>query len=45
MLEDTSVRVLYLDTTVGNVICEPSILCVILSRREEPMYIWNSKLD
>ena len=45
MLENTSVRVLYFDITVGNVISEPSILCVILSRREEPMYVCNSKLD
>ena len=45
MLENTSVRVLYLDITVGNVISEPTILCVILSSREEPMYICNSKLD
>ena len=44
MLENTSVRVLYLDITVGNVICEP-ILCVILSSREEPVYVCNSKLD
>ena len=35
----------YLDITVGNVISEPTILCVILSSREEPMYIRNSKLD
>ena len=45
MLENTSVRVLYLDSTVGNVISEPTILCVILSCREEPMYVCNSKLD
>ena len=47
MLENTSVRVLYLHITVGNVISEPTILCVILSRREEPiaMYVCNSKLD
>ena len=45
MLEKTSVRVLYLDITVGNVISEPSILCAILSHREETMYICNSKLD
>ena len=45
MLDNTSVRVLYLDITVGNVISEPSILCVILSSREEPMYVCNSKLD
>ena len=44
MLENTSVRVLYLDITVGNVIFEPTILCVILSSREEPMYICKSKL-
>ena len=36
---------LYLDITVRNVISEPTILCVILSSREEPMYICNSKLD
>ena len=45
MLENTSVRVLYLDITVGNVISEPTILCVILCSREESMYICNSKLD
>ena len=45
VLENTSVRVLYLDITVGNVISEPTILCVILSSREEPMYVCNSKLD
>ena len=45
MLDNTSVRVLYLDITLGNVICEPTILCVTLSSREEPMYICNSKLD
>ena len=45
MLENTSVRVLYLDSTVGNVISEPTILCVILSGREEPMYVCNSELD
>ena len=45
MLENTSVRVLYFDITVGNVISEPTILCVKLSRREETMYICNSKLD
>ena len=39
MLENTSVRVLYHDITVGNVISEPTILCVILSSREEPMYV------
>ena len=44
MLDNKSVRVLYLDITVGNVISEPTILCVILSR-DEPMYICNSKLD
>ena len=38
-------RVLYLDITVGNVISEPAILCVILSSREEPMYVCNSELD
>ena len=45
MLENTSVRILYLDITVGNVFSEPAILCVILSNREEPMYVCNSKLD
>ena len=45
MLENTSVTVVYLDITVGNVISEPTIMCVILSSREEPTYICNSKLD
>ena len=45
MLENTSVRVLYTDITVGNVISEPTILRVILSSREESMYVRNSKLD
>ena len=45
MLDNTSVRVLYLDITVGNVISEPTILCVILSSREESMYVCTSKLD
>ena len=45
MLDNTSVRILYLDLTVGNVISEPTILCVILNIREEPMYVCNSKLD
>ena len=45
MLENTSVRVLYLDITVGSVISEPTILCVILSSREKPMYVYNSMLD
>ena len=36
MLDNISVRVLYLDITVGSVISEPTILCVILSSREEP---------
>ena len=45
MLENTSVKVLYLDITVGSVMSEPTILCVILSSREEPMYVCNSKLD
>ena len=45
MLENTSVRLLYLDITVGNGISEPAILCVIMSSREEPMYVCNSKLD
>ena len=45
MLENTSVRVLYLDITVGNVFSEPAILCVIFSSREEPMYVCISKLD
>ena len=44
MLENTSVRILYLVITVGNVISERTILCVILSSREEPMYVCNSKL-
>ena len=44
MLENTSVRVLYLDITVSNVISEPTILCIILSSREDPMYVCNSKL-
>ena len=39
MLDNTSVRVLYLDITVGNVISESTILCVMLSGREEPMYV------
>ena len=42
MVENTIVRVLHLDITVGNVISEPTIFCVILSSREEPMYIRNS---
>ena len=41
----SSVRILYLDITVGNVISEPTILRVILSSREEPIYVCNSKLD
>ena len=45
MLDNKSVRILYLDITVGNVISEPTILCVILSSREELMYVCNSKLD
>ena len=45
MLENVSVRVLYLGITVGNVISEATILCVILSSREEPMYVCNSKLE
>ena len=45
MLDKTSVRILYLDITVDNVISEPTILCVILSSSEEPMYVYNSKLD
>ena len=45
MLDNTSVRILYLNITVGNVISEPTILCVILRSREEPMYLRNSKLD
>ena len=45
MLDNTSVRILYLDITVGSVISEPTILCVILSSREEAMYVHNSKLD
>ena len=39
MLENTSVRVLYLEITVGNVFSEPTTLCVILTIREEPMYV------
>ena len=38
-------RVLHFDITVGNVISEPTILCVILSSREEPMNVCNSNLD
>ena len=45
MLDNTSVRILYLDITVGSVISEPTILCVILSSSEEPMYVYNSNLD
>ena len=45
MLDNTSVRILYLDITVGNVISELIILRVILSSREELMYVCNSKLD
>ena len=45
MLENTSVKVLHFHITVGNVISEPAILCVILSIREETKYICNSKLD
>ena len=45
MLDNTSVRILYLNITVGNVISEPTILCVILRSRDEPMYVCNSKLD
>ena len=45
MLDNTSVRILYLNITVGNVFSEPTILCVILSIREELMYVRNSKLD
>ena len=45
MLENTSVSVLYLDINVGNVISEPTILCAILSSREEPVYVCNSKLE
>ena len=44
MLDNTSVRVLYLDITVGNVISEPTILCVILNSRDESVYVCNSKL-
>ena len=36
-------RVLHFDITVGNVISEPTILCVILSIREETKYVCNSK--
>ena len=45
MLEKTSVRILYLDITVSNVISEPTILCLVLSSREESMYICNSKQE
>ena len=45
MLDNTSVRVLYLNITVGTVISEPTILCVVISSSEEPMYVCNSKLD
>ena len=45
MLDNTSVRILYLDIAVGNVISEPTILCVMLNSREEPLYVCNSKLD
>ena len=38
-------RVLYFDITVGSVFSEPAILCVILSSREEPVYVCNSKLN
>ena len=38
-------RVLHFDITVGNVISEPTILCVILSIREVTKYVCNSKLD
>ena len=41
MLESTSVRVFYFDITVGNVISEPPILCVVLRSREEPTYVCN----
>ena len=39
MLDNTSVRILYLDITVGSVISEPTILCVILSNREDPLHM------
>ena len=45
MSDNASLRALYLDITVGNVISEPTILCVILISREEPMYVCNVKLD
>ena len=45
MLDNTRVRILYFYITVGNVISEPTILCVILISREEPMYVCNTKLD
>ena len=38
-------RVLHFDITVSNVNSEPTILCVILSIREETKYVCNSKLD
>ena len=40
MLDNTSVRVLYFDITVGNVISEPTILCVIVSNREDPLHMY-----
>ena len=42
MLDNASVRILYLTITVGNVFSEPTILCVILSSREELMYVTES---
>ena len=45
MLDNTSVRVLYSNITVGSVISEPTFSCTILSSREKPMYVCNSKLD
>ena len=38
-------KVLHFDIAVGNVISESTILCVIMSSSEEPMYVCNSKLD
>ena len=45
MLDTTNVRILYLGITVGSVISEPTILCVILNSMEKHMYVCNSKLD
>ena len=47
MLDNTGVTVLSFIVPVGNVFPEPTtcIMCVILSSREEHMYICISKLD